>query len=169
MVEVCFYYIPPIPKKIYAMNGKTAILVKNHAERKKLSIPKEKNAINNKATIVIQSDVEREKSSISPLNKKYEIQAANSEQVINSLSEWKAYLNSFKTSKNSVDVEHAKEIIEAFQEVDRNRSSSTKKYLKDYYQHGSLGKFGVPQAKWRNGTYGIASKEPDFFSSLSKN
>ena len=60
------------------------------------------------------------------MNKKYEIQAANSEQVINSLSEWKAYLNSFKTSKNAVDVEHAKEIIEAFQEVDRNRSSSKK-------------------------------------------
>ena len=71
------------------------------------------------------------------MNKKYEIQAANSEQVINSLSEWKAYLNSFKTSKNAVDVEHAKEIIEAFQEVDRNRSSSKKGAVVDKVKYPS--------------------------------
>ncbi|MBL8280475.1 hypothetical protein [Acinetobacter junii] len=168
MAEINFYYKRPTPKKIYAMNGKKATLVQNHAERKKLSLSKENYIMNNKITN-IQSDIEKHKSNVNLLNKENEIQSIVNEKWISSLNEWKAYLNSFKMSKNSVDVEAAKEIIEAFQEVDRNRSSSTKKYLKDYYQHGSIGKFGVPQAKWRNGTYGISSKEPDFFSSLSKN
>ncbi|MFV5455257.1 hypothetical protein [Acinetobacter towneri] len=80
---------------------------------------------------------------------------------------WGKYLNSSKNSK-SFDAEMAAEILEAFKEVDRKRSESNRKYLQDYYKNGGMGKFGLPQAKWRNGTYGISSKEPDFFTILDK-
>jgi hypothetical protein len=42
----------------------------------------------------------------------------------------------------------------------KKRNPEIVEYLKSC---SVIGKFGVPQAKWRNGTYGINSKEPDPF------
>ncbi|WP_326519228.1 hypothetical protein [Acinetobacter sp. CAAS 2-6] len=78
---------------------------------------------------------------------------------------WKKYLERFK-STNNIDAEMVSEILEAFKEVDAKRSESNRKYLQEYYKNGNFGKFGLPQAKWRHGTYGINSKEPDFFSKI---
>lgn len=82
------------------------------------------------------------------------------------ISAWFEFRKKSQENSNSINAEMASEILEAFKEVKARRSKSNNEYLQNFYENGTLGKFGLPQAKWRNGTYGINSKEPDFFSCI---
>lgn len=70
------------------------------------------------------------------------------------------YAKKFVEQSNKIDMSEVESILEAYRELNDKRSPKVREYLKNC---SSVGKFGVPQAKWRNGTYGINSKEPDFF------
>ena len=82
------------------------------------------------------------------------------------ISAWVKFRNKSQDDSSSINAEMATEILQAFKEVKARRSKSNNEYLQNFYQNGTLGKFGLPQARWRNGTYGINSKEPDFFSCI---
>ena len=79
---------------------------------------------------------------------------------------WIGYKNNILEKNkniNTLDLGTIREVLDAFTEVDSKRHDNVRQYLQNFYKNESLGKFGLPQAKWRNGTYGIRSKEPDFF------
>lgn len=96
------------------------------------------------------------------------VQLKANQQDQEKISAWFEFRKRFQENSKSIDPEMASEILEAFKEVKARRSTSNNEYLQNFYKSGALGKFGLPQAKWRNGTYGINSKEPDFFSGIDK-
>lgn len=185
IAQINFYRAPLRKKKFYVLKNKETIQVAGNYERINSSKLKKK-AYNDLAShedskqTNYSHNLSRYKKNpkINDLRKKkYKENLSKMEQgpVITSGNKgsdesinyeaWKQYFERFK-STNNIDVEIASEILEAFKEVDSKRNESNRKYLQEYYENGKLGKFGLPQAKWRHGTYGISSKEPDFFSKI---
>ena len=99
---------------------------------------------------------------------KQPVQLKANQQDQEKISVWFEFRKKFQENSKSIDSEMPSEILEAFKEVKARRSASNNEYLQNFYKNGALGKFGLPQAKWRNGTYGINSKEPDFFNCIDK-
>ncbi|WP_180165086.1 hypothetical protein [Acinetobacter sp. YH12049] len=164
IAQINFYRVPIRKKKFYVLKNKEAIQVAGNYELINSS------KLKKKAYADLASHEDSKKMNYSHNLSKMEqgsvITLANkgSDESIN-YEAWKQYFERFK-STNNIDIEIASEILEAFKEIDSNRNESNRKYLQEYYEKGKLGKFGLPQAKWRHGTYGISSKEPDFFSKI---
>lgn len=190
IAQITFYRAPLRKKKVYVLNNKETIQVAGNYER--IKYLKQKNKLN----IDLQNQEDRNQEDYRLYLAKFKQESINQKPKVNNLHEknhsqnlpninkepnvtkksndsnessnydaWKKYLKSFK-STNNIDVDIASEILAAFKEVDSKRTESNRKYLQEYYENGKLGKFGLPQAKWRHGTYGINSKEPDFFSKI---
>ena len=190
IAQIAFYTAPLRKKKVYVVSNKETIQVAGNYER--IKYLKQKNTL----SMDLQHQEDRQKEDYKNYLVRFKQESSRHKPKINRLNEqhidqnlsnctkqqdviekykdssesknhsaWKKYLNRSKNT-NKIDVDTASEILEAFKEVYARRSESNRKYLQEYYKNGSFGKFGLPQAKWRHGTYGINSKEPDFFSKI---
>lgn len=182
IAEVITYYpikIPVVktPKKFYVINDNNQISnvdkqkfnehnKESHKNRVKYR-PKSPQAIpiqtNDSSKLSFDSN-----SPTTQAQNKHPVQPKANQQDQEKISAWFEFRKKFQENSKSIDSEIASEILEAFKEVKARRSTSNNEYLQNFYKNGALGKFGLPQAKWRNGTYGINSKEPDFFNCIDK-
>ena len=187
IAEVIAYYpikIPVVttPKRFYIINDDNQILNvdKNKFNDHNQTLKYKKSHNNrvkyrpkNSQTIPIQAnDISKlsfdSNSPAAQTQNKHPIQLKANQQDQEKISAWFEFRKKFQENSKSIDSEIASEILEAFKEVKARRSTSNNEYLQNFYKNGALGKFGLPQAKWRNGTYGINSKEPDFFNCIDK-